>query len=91
MRETRNKVLVLFTDVYLTKIDIHCIFLKSIARILDEYLYLGGLTNKNQIFEATTIRRSRWLLLFVLKRKSRKKQPQPSAEKQKTYSKNRKK
>jgi hypothetical protein len=61
------------------------------ARILDEYLYLGGLTNKNQIFEATTIRRSRWLRLFVLKRKNRKKHPQPSAEKQKTYSKNRKK
>lgn len=79
MRETRNKDQVLFTDVYLSKIDIHCIFLKSIARILDEYLYLGGLTNKNQIFEATTIRRSRWLRLFALKRKNQKKHPQPSA------------
>ena len=88
--QTRNMGQVLFTDVYLPKIDIYCLFLKSVARILDEFLYLDGLTNKNQIFETTTIRRSRWLRLFVLKRKSRKKQPQPSAEKQKTYSKNRK-
>jgi hypothetical protein len=78
-KDARNKNQVLFTDVYLPKIDIHCIFLKSMARILDEYLYLGGLTNKNQIFEATTIRRSRWLRLFVLKRKNQKKHPQPSA------------